>query len=163
MLGGIVLIRSYHPLDIVSLHVPSKLIVIVIHPNVVVLTKNSRAVLPKNISLKDGIAQWSNTAALVAGLYSENYNLIGRSVNDHVAEPHRASLIPCFQEVKFAAISNGALACTISGSGPSIFALAETKNDADKISKAMQKEFSKKKIKSTAYISKVNREGVKVV
>jgi homoserine kinase len=127
------------------------------------LTKNSRAVLPKKISLKDGIAQWSNTAALVAGLYEKNYSLIGRAVSDRIAEPHRASLIPCFGEVKAIAIIHGALACNISGSGPSIFALAEGKSRASEIANAMKKEFSNHKIKSTAYISSVNKKGVRVI
>ena len=163
LLGGIVLIRSYNPLEVISLPVPDKLMVIVVHPDVELLTKNSRAVLPKTISLKDGIAQWSNTAALVAGLYTSNYSLIGRSVSDRIAEPHRASLIPCFGEVKAMAIIKGALACNISGSGPSIFALAEGKSTAAEIAKAMKKEFSNHKIKSTAYISPVNKKGVRVI
>ena len=163
MLGGIVLIRSYNPLEVISLAVPDKLVVVVVHPDVVLLTKNSRAVLPKSISLTDGIAQWSNTAALVAGLYTNNYSLIGRSVSDRIAEPHRASLIPCFSEVKASAIIKGALACNISGSGPSVFALAEGKSIAAEIAKAMKSVFSKSKIKSTAYISTVNKKGVRVI
>jgi homoserine kinase len=163
MLGGIVLIRSYNPFEVISLAVPEKLVVVVVHPDVVLLTKNSRAVLPKTISLTDGIAQWSNTAALVAGLYTNNYSLIGRSVSDRIAEPHRASLIPCFNDVKASAIIKGALACNISGSGPSIFALADGKSKAAEIAKAMRSAFAKAKIKSTAYISLVNKKGVRVV
>jgi homoserine kinase len=163
LLGGIVLIRSYEPLEIISLPVPDKLLIVVVHPDVEVLTKNARAVLPKNIPMKDGIAQWSNTAALVAGLYSKDYELIGRAITDHVAEPYRAGLIPCFSEVKLAALSHGALGCSISGSGPSVFALCKGQKTAESIAKAMQKEFSKKKIKSVSYISGVNRKGVKSI
>ncbi len=163
LLGGIVLIRSYEPLEIISLPVPDKLLIVVVHPDVEVLTKNARAVLPKSIPMKDGIAQWSNTAALVAGLYSKDYELIGRSITDHVAEPYRSRLIPCFSEVKLAALSHGALGCSISGSGPSIFAFCTGKKNAEAIAKAMQKEFSKKKIKSVTYISGVNKKGVRVI
>lgn len=163
LLGGIVLIRSYDPLEVISLAVPDKLIVVVVHPDVELLTKNSRAVLPKSISLKDGIAQWSNTAALVAGLYTNNFSLIGRSVSDRIAEPHRASLIPCFNDVKASAIIKGALACNISGSGPSVFALAVGKSKAAEIAKAMRSAFSKANIKSTAYISTVNKIGVRII
>ena len=113
--------------------------------------------------MKDGIAQWSNTAALVAGLYSNDYELIGRSITDHIAEPYRSRLIPCFNEVKLAALSQGALGCSISGSGPSVFALCTGKKTAEAIAKSMQREFSKKKIKSVAYISHVNKKGVRAI
>ena len=131
LLGGIVLIRSYEPLEIISLPIPDKLLIVVVHPDVEVLTKNARAVLPKSIPMKVGIAQWSNTAALVAGLYSDDYELIGRAITDHVAEPYRAGLIPCFNEVKLAALTNGALGCSISGSGPSVFAFCKGKQAAE--------------------------------
>lgn len=163
MLGGIVLVRSYNPFEVISLPAPAKLYVVVVHPDVEVLTKNSRAVLPEKIPMKDGIAQWSNTAALVSGLYADDYGLIGRSVSDHVAEPYRAKLIPCFAEVKAAAMQHGALGCSISGSGPSIFAFCEGKKSAETVAKTMQAEFRKRKIRNTAYISTVNQKGVRVV
>lgn len=160
MMGGIVLVRSYAPLDLISLPSPKKLMIVVVHPQVEVLTKDSRAVLPKKIDMSTGIAQWANTAALTAGLYSNDFDLIGRAVVDHVAEPFRASLIPHFEDVKNAAMFCGALACSISGSGPSIFALAEGKKAAEEIAYGMQMQFKKNKIKNTAYISAVNTKGV---
>ncbi len=160
MMGGIVLVRSYSPLDLISLPVPKKLMIVVVHPQVEVLTKDSRAVLPRKIDMSTGIAQWANTAALTAGLYSNDFDLIARSVVDHVAEPFRASLIPHFDDVKSAAMFSGALACSISGSGPSIFALAEGKKAAKEIAYGMQMQFKKNKIKNTAYISSVNTKGV---
>jgi homoserine kinase len=163
MLGGIVLIRSYEPFELISLPVPSKLHVIVIHPNVEVLTKDARAILPASFPLKAGVAQWSNTAAFVAGLYKNDYELIGRSVSDYIAEPFRGSLIPALAEVKSAAYRNGALACSISGSGPSVFALTEGKTHLEKIAGAMKKEFLKAKIKCTIYISPVNKKGAKII
>jgi len=122
MLGGIILIRSYHPLDIIRLPVPEKLFLVVVHPQVEVLTKDARAVLKKNVPIEDAILQWGNTAALTAGLFSNDLKLVGRAVDDHIAEPYRAPLIPYFEKVKKAAMNSGALACSISGSGPSIFA-----------------------------------------
>ena len=110
--------------------------------------------------MSTGIAQWANTAALTAGLYSNDFDLIARSVVDHVAEPFRASLIPHFEDVKSAALFSGALACSISGSGPSIFAFAEGKKAAKEIAYGMQMQFKKNKIKNTAYISSVNTKGV---
>lgn len=160
MMGGIVLIRSYQPLDIISLPVPKKLMVVVVHPEVEVLTKDSRAVLPRKIDMSTGISQWANTAAFTAGLFANDFDLIARSVVDHVAEPYRASLIPHFEDVKSAALFSGALACSISGSGPSVFALAEGKKDAGEIAYAMKYQFKKNKIKCTAFISSVNMKGV---
>lgn len=163
MMGGIVLVRSYHPLDIIQLPSPKNLMVVVIHPDVEVLTKDSRAILPKKIEMQIGIAQWANTAALTAGLFTSDYDLIARSVVDMVAEPHRANLIPHFYQVKEAAINSGALACSISGSGPSIFALAEGKTSAIAIATAMQKIYKKAKIKNTVYVSTVNLKGVQKI
>lgn len=163
MLGGIILIRSYHPLDIIQLPVPKNLYLVVVHPHVEVLTKDARAVLKKNIPMKIAVQQWGNTAALTAGLFSSDLNLVGRSVEDHVAEPYRASLIPHFGKVKQAAMENGAIACSISGSGPSIFAMCDGKSKTKKVAEAMRKIFSENKIKSESYISAVNRNGVIVL
>lgn len=163
MMGGITLVRSYLPLDIISLPAPKDLYIVVVHPNVEVLTKDSRAVLPKKIDMPTAISQWANTAAFTSGLYTSDFDLIARSVVDFVAEPHRAALIPYFFEVKEAAFDAGALACSISGSGPSIFALAEGKSDAAAIAKSMQSVFRKAKIKNSAFVSKVNTKGVRVI
>jgi homoserine kinase len=163
MLGGIVLIRSYHPLDIIQLPVPGNLYLVVIHPRVEVLTKDARAVLKKKVPLKLAIKQWGNTAAFTAGLFANDLNLVGRSVEDHIAEPYRAGLIPYFNEVKMAAIENGALASGISGSGPSIFAMCEGSKLTKNISQAMKKIFTKNKIKSEIYISSVNKNGAKIL
>lgn len=163
MLGGIALIRSNLPLEIISVAVPKKLHVVVVHPHVEVLTKDARAVLRKEIPMSDAIRQWGNTAALVAGCYTENLELIGRAVEDVIAEPYRSKLIPGFEKVKAAALKAGALGCSISGSGPSIFAFCSNKIQSEAIAKAMQKQFSALKIKSDAYCSKVNTKGVKII
>ena len=109
------------------------------------------------------IQQWGNTAALSAGLFSNDLDLVGRSVEDHVAEPYRAILIPHFADVKKAALDHGAIACSISGSGPSIFAMCNGKTDTKKIADAMRKIYSLNKIKSDSYISTVNKGGVKII
>jgi homoserine kinase len=163
MLGGIVLIRSYHPLDIIQLPVPEKLFLVVVHPHVEVLTKDARAVLKKNIPMKAAVQQWGNTAALTAGLYSNNLHLVGRSVVDYVAEPYRANLIPHFEKVKQAALEHGAIACSISGSGPSIFAMCDGNAKTTQIAGAMKKIFSMNKIKSESYSSSVNKRGVNII
>lgn len=163
LLGGIVLIRSYDPLDIISLPVPSRLFVVVVHPHVEVLTRDARAVLPKEIKLQTGIRQWANTAALVAGLYASDYSLISRAVEDYVAEPARAALIPHFHTVQEAALLKGALACSISGSGPSIFALASGAKMAALVGGEMKKVFLKHKTKCDVFVSPVNKKGVRVI
>ena len=163
MLGGIVLIRKNNPLDLIQLAVPEKLVVIVVHPHIELLTKDARAVLPKTISMHDGIMQWGNTAALVAGLYQSDYDLIGRSIEDVVAEPYRAKLIPQFTKVKHAAFNAGAIACSISGSGPSVFAFCEGKKNATKIANSMKQAFAEKNIGADVFISSVNTQGVKII
>ncbi len=162
MLGGIVLVRSYDPLEIISLPVPKNLFLVIVHPQVEVLTRDSRAVLPKKIELKTGIKQWANTAALVAGLYMSDYALIGRAVEDYVAEPARAKLLPHFLELKEMVLNNGALACSISGSGPSVFALCDNEKKARAIAARMKKFYSEKKIGSESFVSPVNTKGVQV-
>ena len=163
MLGGIVLVRSYDPLEIISLPVPKNLFLAIVHPQVEVLTRDSRAVLPHKIELKTGIKQWANTAALVAGLYSSDYALIGRSVVDHVAEPARAKLLPHFIELKELVMQNEALACSISGSGPSVFALCNSEKTARRVASKMKKFYSGKKIASDTFVSAVNTKGVRVL
>jgi homoserine kinase len=163
LMGGIILIRSYHPLDIIQLPVPEKLHLVVVHPHVEVLTKDARAVLKKNIPMKVAVQQWGNTAALSAGLFLNDFKLVGRSVEDYVAEPYRAALIPHFHEVKKAAMDHGAIACSISGSGPSIFAMCEGKTTTKKIAESMKKIFSKNRIKSDSYISRVNKNGAQII
>jgi homoserine kinase len=163
MMGGITLIRNNHPLEVISLPAPEKLYVIVVHPHVEVLTKDARAVLKKEIPLATAAQQWANTAGLVAGLYTDNYELIGRSTVDHVAEPYRAKLIPQFHNVKKAALDNGALACSISGSGASLFAFSKGLKNAKSAGNAMIAAFHKANIKTELYISLVNTSGAKVI
>ncbi|HLZ16729.1 MAG TPA: hypothetical protein VKQ08_06805, partial [Cyclobacteriaceae bacterium] len=124
-----------------------------------VKTKDARSVLKSTISLTDGIAQWANTAALVAGMMKEDYELIGRSLVDVVAEPLRSDLIPGFASAKKAALQSGALGCGISGSGPTIFCLCKGKNQAQKAGDAILQAFSNMNLRSEIYISEVNREG----
>jgi len=161
MLGGIVLVRSLNPLEVIQLPVPKKLSIVVVHPHVELLTRDSRAALNKNVPLKTATMQWANTAALVAALYENDLPALGRSVTDYVAEPVRAKLIPSFHSVKEAALLAGALACSISGSGPSVFALCN--NDEKAVASAMRKAFLKSGIRSDVYISKVNTAGARQI
>jgi homoserine kinase len=114
LLGGFVLIRSYEPLDIVRLPVPPGLAAATAHPHTEIRTEDARRILKKEVRLADAVRQWGNLAALVASLYEGNLDLLGRSLQDVVAEPRRAMLIPGFAEVKAAALDSGALGCSIS-------------------------------------------------
>jgi homoserine kinase len=163
LLGGIVLIRDNDSLDVFQLPVPEQLFAVVIHPEVEVLTKTARALLQPTVPLKTYVQQSANIAAFVTALYTNDYALIGRALDDVVIEPQRAALIPGFYEVKSAAILEGALGCSISGSGPSVFALCNNLKSAEKAGMAMQKIFTDQKIKSTVYVSRVNQTGAVVL
>lgn len=162
LLGGFVLIRSYEPLDIVQLPVPG-LSCAVAHPHAELRTEDARRILKKEIRLSDAIRQWGNLAALVAALYSGDLGLLGRSLQDVVAEPARSMLIPGFASVKAAALSAGALGCSISGSGPSVFALCTTTEVSSRAGEAMVGAFKKAGLACDLYISAVNTKGPVVI
>ena len=162
LLGGFILVRSYHPLDVVKIDTPDCLYAAVIHPQIEVRTEDSRAILRKEVQLKDAIQQWGNTAGLIAGLLKGDIGLIGRSLNDVIIEPIRSILIPGFSEVKAAALKAGALGCSISGSGPSIFTLNDSIETATKVAEIMKSTFEIIGIPANSYVSKINNEGVKI-
>ncbi|NKI28332.1 homoserine kinase [Arenibacter sp. 6A1] len=161
LFGGFTLVRSYDPLDIVKIPNPEELYATVIHPQIEVKTSDSRRILKTTISLEDGIKQWGNVGGLIAGLFTNDYELIGRSLVDHIVEPIRSILIPGFDKVKEEAINAGALGCGISGSGPSIFALSKGAENADKIADAMRKVYQKIGIEYDVHVSKINAEGIR--
>lgn len=163
IMGGFVLIRSYSPLDIVPIAAPASLHCSIVHPHIELRTEDARKVLKQDISLKDAINQWGNLAGLIAGLMRSDYELIGRSLKDVVAEPIRSLLIPGFDAVKQAALDNGVLGCSISGSGPSVFALSTSKETANKAGQAMQKALHEIGLDSDLYVSKVNSKGAHVL
>ncbi|MDP4704023.1 MAG: homoserine kinase [Polaribacter sp.] len=161
--GGFVLVRSYNPLEIIKLPVPNELRLVAIHPQIEIKTKDAREVLPKEILLKDAVTQWANVGGLIAGLYANNYELIGHSLVDIIVEPARKNLIPLFDVVKQNAINAGALGAGISGSGPTIFALCKGDVIAKKVFEAIQHNYKNTGIEATAFISKVNNEGIKIL
>lgn len=163
LFGGFVLIRSYNPIDLVPLKPAENLYCTIIHPQLEIKTCEARKILGKNIPLKSGVTQWGNVGALVAGIINKDINLIGRAVQDVVAEPKRAALIPGYYDIKNAALEAGAKGCNISGSGPAIFAFSDNETDAWKIGKAMQKVVNKMKIKNKIYVSHINKNGPKVI
>jgi len=161
--GGFTLIRGYNPIDIVEIAVPPELHCTILHPGIEIMTKESRNLLPGKIPLRSAVTQWGNTAGLIAGLLKCDYGLISRSLQDVVIEPVRSLLIPGFQEIKKAAIENGALGCSISGSGPSIFALSRSYESAVSIGDAMYKAMTLAGLTGEVYISRINKEGPRVL
>jgi len=162
MLGGFCLIRGYKPLDVISIKAPDDLWCVVIHPQIEIKTKESRALLAKEIPLKKAIRQWGNVAGLMSGLYTSDYALIGRSLEDHIVEAQRKILIPEFDEVKLSVMEAGALGCSISGSGPSIFALANGRDTAKVVAAAMDTVYRRTHIEYKIYVSKVSESGVRI-
>lgn len=163
LLGGFVVIRSYAPLDVFKIPVPDNLYVSLIHPDIEVNTKDARHILKNEVSMNKAISQMGNVSGMVAGLMSSDYGLIGRSMVDFIIEPIRSILIPQFFEVKMAAIDSGALGCSISGAGPSIFAFSEGSETAEKTAEVMKAQFEKVNIQATTYVSKINEAGPKIL
>ena len=163
LFGGFTLVRSYSPLDIIDIPAPSELYVTIIHPQIEIKTSDSRKILKTTISMETGIKQWGNVGGLVAGLFKEDYDLIGRSLEDHIVEPIRSILIPGFDEVKKNSLEAGALGSGISGSGPSIFAFSKGNETALKVGEAMKTVYDKIGIAYEIHVSKINMEGVKLL
>lgn len=163
LLGGFVLIRDYHPLDVIKLHVPEGLYCALLHPHFELKTSDSRSVLRDQISLKHSTIQSGNVAGLIAGLYQEDFDLISRSLKDVIAEPYRAVLIPGFYEMREALKSIGALGMGISGSGPTLFALSKGSEKADEIRKAAEEIYLKVGLGVDVYFSEINTRGAYVI
>ncbi|MGN7785023.1 homoserine kinase [Niabella sp. 22666] len=159
IMGGITLIRSIHPLDIVPIASPD-LFVTVVHPQIEVRTADARQILRKQVFLKDAIKQWGNIAGLVAGFMTNDRGLIGRSLEDVIIEPVRSILIPAFDEVKAKCKEAGALGGGISGSGPSIFMLSENEATAQMIGDIMKKVYDGIGIENYVYVTTIGKNGV---
>lgn len=162
LLGGIVLVCSNDPLDVHRLHAPGGLYVAVVYPHIQVLTREARAVLSPHVPLPNHVRQSACLAGFVVGCFTSDLDLIGRCLQDVVIEPQRAHLIPGFYDVKAAALEAGALGCSISGAGPSVFALCSNSLIAENAGTGMQEAFRQHGIASDLYLSKVNPEGAVV-
>jgi homoserine kinase len=163
ILGGFTLVKGYSPLEVIKMPSPKELYATIIHPQIEVKTAAARSILPKEIALKTAVTQWGNLGGFICGLYTEDYDLIGRSIVDVVAEPYRKSLIPSFEKVKQAAREAGALGFGISGSGPSLFALSRGEATAKKVAAEMTKVYQTTEIDFEIYISAINNQGVRIL
>lgn len=162
IMGGVTLIRSIHPLDIVPLAAPD-LFVTVVHPQIEVRTSDARQILKEKVLLKDAIRQWGNIAGLVTGFIRNDHELIGRSLEDVIIEPVRSILIPGFDEVKLKCKEAGALGGGISGSGPSIFMLSKEEATAKKVEAVLQAIYTRIGIEYNTYVTTINKNGVEVI
>ncbi len=162
ILGGVTLIRSIHPLDIIPLASPD-LHVTVVHPQIEVRTSDARQILKKQVLLKDAIKQWGNIAGLVTGFLKNDLDLIGRSLEDVLIEPVRSILIPGFDEVKANCKKAGALGGGISGSGPSVFMISKDEATAKAVEDQMKAVYDKIGIDYNTYVTTINKKGVEIL
>lgn len=163
LLGGIVFIRSNDELDVAQLIAPENLWAAVVHPDIEILTKIAREILPQEIPLENATQQIGNLGGLLCGLIQSDYGLISRSIHDVIAEPRRQKLIPDFYKAKRAAMGAGALGFSISGAGPSVFALCEGEEIAQNAAKAVSEVFSAIPVTCQSHVSKINPHGVHVI
>jgi homoserine kinase len=161
LLGGLVLVRSVDPMDIIALPVPDALRVVLIHPAMQLRTRDARAVLPDMVSRQVAIEQVANVAAMVAGALLGDLALLGRGLEDQIAEPARATLLPGFLAAKAAARAAGALGCSISGAGPTAFALVDSVDTGEAVAAAMVAAYAAAGLPATAKVAEIDREGAR--
>lgn len=159
--GGFTLVRSTDPIDIVEIDFPP-LFAAVIHPQIEIKTSEARAILPTHVPLKEAVRNWSNLGSLVAALAKGDYGLMARSMIDTIVEPVRSSLIPKFDKVKEASLAAGAIGGGISGSGPSMFMLCQTRSIADEVASAMAHVYGGTGIPFKTYVSQIHSNGVRM-
>lgn len=163
LLGGMVLISGYHPLRMQSLPVPKNLVVALVTPKHEVPTAQARAVIPKKIALEKIVANSGNLAAMVAACFTDDVAAFGRAVVDVIIEPARAGLIPGFAAVKSAALDAGAFGCSISGAGPTVFAVCDSDSAGERVAQAMQSAFLQAGLASSAQVVRPDLTGARVL
>jgi homoserine kinase len=163
LFGGIVLIRTLDPMDLVQLPVPDELRVVLARPDQRLRTAQARSVLPDSVPRSVAMHQAAQVGALVAALGSSNYELLGRAIDDRIAEPVRSRLLPGFTEAKAAALAAGALGCSISGSGPAVFALVRGTETGQDVARAMAKAYDDRGIENEVRVAQIDRAGARIL
>ena len=163
LMGGITLVRTIDPVDVIKLPSPNKLTAVILHPKIELKTLHAREIIKKNVTMEKAIQQWGNLGAFVSALFNEDYDLISRSLKDEIVEPMRSLLIPEFDSLKKASIDAGALGFGISGSGPSVYALTKGMDTAHKVSKVINQIISSVGIDFEIHISEINKQGIKIL
>jgi homoserine kinase len=162
--GGFVLVRRASPPDVVKLPVPAGLTAVVVHPPLEIETAKARTLLGTTVPLGDAVQQWANLGAFVHALHTSDFDLMSRSLEDTIAEPRRAPLVPGLAAIKRAATNAGALGCSLSGSGPSLFALCVGRAVAIQVAAAMESAVrSHIGGNSQTYISEVAQQGARIL
>ena len=161
MLGGFSVVRSNEPLDVLSIDYPEDIRVVVAHPQIEVKTKQAKRMLGRTMSISNAVIQFGNVAGLVLGMTSKNYDLIGRSMVDMLAEPVRSRLIPLYDEAKQTSLEAGAIGTNIAGSGPAIFSFCKGDKSAKAVLEAFKKVYAKSNLSVNYFTSKINPEGAK--
>jgi homoserine kinase len=162
LLGGICLVRSVDPVDVVRLPVPGRLRVVLAHPNQSLRTEESRRVLPATVDRSVALQQLANVAAIVSACYTEDLRLLGRAMDDQIAEPARAHLVPGFAAAKRAALEAGALGASISGSGPTTFALCDSDVCAQRVVHAIRDAYQEAGIEANVRATRIDAAGARV-
>lgn len=163
IMGGFVLIRDYHPLDLLEVSFPKELCCVLVHPNIEVKTEDSRRILRNSVTIRDAVSQSANAAGLMIGLIKSDFDLIGKCLKDSIAEPVRSVFIPGFDQLRYVAKAAGALGSGISGSGPTVFALCTDLQTAKNVGEKIVEHFSLSHLKSDLIVSPVNPEGARVI
>jgi len=163
ILGGFVLIRDYHPLDLLKVNFPKELCCALVHPHLEVKTEDSRRILRNSVTIRDAVSQSANAAGLMIGLMNSDFELIGKSLKDAIAEPVRSVFIPGFDQLRQVAKDSGALGAGISGSGPTVFALCNDLEIAKKVGERIVEHFGLSHLKSDLIVSPVNSEGARII
>ncbi|MEF8816017.1 MAG: homoserine kinase [Salinibacter sp.] len=161
LFGGLVLTRAMDPPDVVPIPVPADIRCVLVRPDRILPTREARACLPDAIPLSESVRQTAHLGAFVAGCYRDDLALIGRALRDLIVEPHRAALVPAFADVQGAAMSEGALGCSLSGAGPTLFAWCEGPGGAERVRDAMTEAFARHDVPTEAWISPIPPEGAR--
>ena len=162
--GGFVLVRDPNPPDVIRLPVPEGLTAVVVHPDLEIETARAREMLGRTVALGDAIREWANLGAFVDALHRSDFDLMSRALVDTIAEPRRASLVPGLAEIKRAAADAGALGCSLSGSGPSLFALCRDATSAKAVAAAMGDAVAQHIGGETrTYVSAIAERGARVI
>lgn len=156
--GGITLIRSIAPMEVINLPYP-ELYCVIVHPHLQVETKSARGILSPTVPLKKYIEQSAALAAAICAFYQKDVGLLRRSMQDLIIEPQRAALVTGYYDVKQAAIDAGATSATLSGSGPSLLAFCESKAGAESVAQAMLAAFKQHQVEADHWISQINPNG----
>jgi homoserine kinase len=162
LFGGLVLTVGIDHPRVKQIPVPPDVRAVIMHPHMFLSTKQARAILRRTVEMSDFVWQTANLAGFISGCYTNDLDMIRASFEDVVIEPQRQALIPGFPDVRRAAIEAGALGCSISGAGPTMFAWANT-SIAPAVLAAMHAEFAKRSIAVDEWIVEINAAGARVV